>query len=257
MRAFVAPREAYINGMKTPLALPLLSLTAATALLPAPASAARVQDAQQVMALDLNACLHPAYPAAALARRIGGKTTVELQIGVAGTATEVRLAASSGRADLDEAALAGIRRCTFPAVLATGQAPTGWIKMQYVWVPGEARPAPDPALCGMVLGCGGGGRAPQHQRGQHGGDRAHQRDQPFLFLRHGYLLDSVVLSCVVRRRRQGARCRHRHAMRPATRRRGATVPGTRCAGRRGRRGRRTCRPRSPSGSASRPGAPAG
>lgn len=144
MRAFVAPREAYINGMKTPLLL--LSVAAAAALLPAPAGAARVQDAQQVMALDLNACLHPAYPAAALAQRIGGKTTVELQIGTAGIATEVRLTGSSGRADLDEAALAGIRRCTFPAVLATGQAPTGWIKMQYVWVPGDARPAPAPAL---------------------------------------------------------------------------------------------------------------
>jgi TonB family protein len=129
-------------------ALPLLLASLAAALLPVPACAARVQDAQQVIALDLNACLHPAYPAAALAQRIGGTTTVELQVGAAGNAAEARLAVSSGRTDLDEAALAGIRRCTFPAVLATGQAPTGWLKMQYVWVPGDAKPAaaPDAAL---------------------------------------------------------------------------------------------------------------
>ena len=92
-----------------------------------------------MMALDLGACPRPQYPAAALAERAAGRTTVEVQIGDAGLVTEVRVLVSSGRADLDEAALAGIRRCVFHAVVATGQAPTGWLKTQYVWVPGEAR----------------------------------------------------------------------------------------------------------------------
>ncbi len=120
--------------MKTPLFL----LAAAAAFFPIHAQAARAADPQQVMSLDLNACPRPAYPALALAQRAGGATTVEVQIGDDGLALDSRVLKSSGRADLDEAALAGIRRCTFHAVLATGQTPTGWLKMQYVWRPGEA-----------------------------------------------------------------------------------------------------------------------
>jgi len=115
----------------------ILVLAAAASIFPA--HAARVQDAQQVMALDLNACPKPAWPPAALAQRVSGKTTVEVQVGDQGVVTDARVAASSGRADLDAAALAGIRRCVFHAVLATGQAPTGWLKTQYVWVPGGAK----------------------------------------------------------------------------------------------------------------------
>ena len=112
---------------------------AATAILPAHAFAARSADPQQAMGIDLQACPRPAYPAAALAERIRGKTTVEVQVGEAGVVTEARVAVASGRDDFDEAALAGIRRCVFHAVVATGQAPTGWLKTQYVWVPGAAK----------------------------------------------------------------------------------------------------------------------
>jgi TonB family protein len=117
----------------------LLILAATASLLSAPALAGRLPDAEQVMGLDLNACPRPAFPAAALAQRAEGKTTVEVQIGEEGLVTEARVLASSGRTDLDEAALAGIRRCVFHAVLASGQAPTGWLKTQYVWIPGEAK----------------------------------------------------------------------------------------------------------------------
>jgi len=117
----------------------LLLLAAAAATLPAHVLAARLQSPQQVMGLDLQACPRPAYPAAALAQRIGGKATVEVQIGEAGVVTDARVAVTSGREDFDEAALAGIRRCVFHAVLTTGQAPTGWLKTQYVWVPGAAK----------------------------------------------------------------------------------------------------------------------
>lgn len=126
----------------------ILCLAAATSVLPAHALAARGQDAQQVMGLDVNACPRPAWPAAALAQRASGKTTVEVQIGEKGLVTDARVLVSSGRTDLDEAALAGIRQCVFHAVLATGQAPTGWLTTQYVWVPGAAKTAgaPDQAL---------------------------------------------------------------------------------------------------------------
>lgn len=127
--------------MKTPILLLAVVAAITAAVLPFHAHAARVQDAQQVMGIDLNACPRPVYPAAALAERAGGKTTVEVQIGTYGMVADARVLASSGRADLDEAALAGIRRCMFHAVLATGQAPTGWVRTQYVWIPGDTRKA--------------------------------------------------------------------------------------------------------------------
>lgn len=117
----------------------ILSLAAAAAVLPAQGFAARLQDPQQVMAMDLNACGRPVYPAAALAQGAGGKTTIEVQIGAQGRVTDARVYTSSGRPDLDEAALASVRGCLFHGVLATGQTPTGWLKTQYVWIPGEAR----------------------------------------------------------------------------------------------------------------------
>lgn len=100
------------------------------------------------MTLDLNACPRPPYPAAALAQGAKGTTTVEVRIGETGLVTDARVAASAGRTDFDDAALAGIRACVFHAVVAAGQAPTGWLKTQYVWVPGgpKKEQAPDPAL---------------------------------------------------------------------------------------------------------------
>jgi TonB family protein len=118
--------------------LATLVLAAAAATLCADACAARGADPQQAMTLDLNTCPRPVWPAAALAAGVKGKTTVEARIGDTGRVTDARVAVSSGRADLDEAALAGIRSCLFRAVLAAGEAPTGWLKTQYVWVPGTA-----------------------------------------------------------------------------------------------------------------------
>lgn len=120
--------------MRTSFPLSLLLLVA-VAPLPS-ARAARMPDPQQVMRIDLDACPKPAYPPAALAARASGMTTIEMQVGTTGLLTDVRVARSSGRADLDAAAMAGMRRCVFHAVLATGQAPTGWLKTQYVWIPG-------------------------------------------------------------------------------------------------------------------------
>jgi len=141
-----------MNQHGNPRSSGLVLFLAAAALLPVHALAARIQDAQQVMGLDLNACPRPAFPAAALAQRASGKTTVEVQIGEAGLVTDARVLTSSGRSDLDQAALAGIRRCMFHAVAATGQTPTGWLKTQYVWIPGAAKntQARDQALIGRT-----------------------------------------------------------------------------------------------------------
>ncbi|WP_332876112.1 TonB family protein [Massilia sp. S19_KUP03_FR1] len=143
-----------------------LLLTAAVALLPAPTFAARAQNPQDVMVLDLQACPRPAYPPAALAQRVGGKTTIEVQVGEAGVATEARVAVSSGRDDLDQAALASMRRCVFHAVVTTGQAPTGWLKTHYVWEPGAAKQvaAQDQALFASTLQHAEGGDAVAQNR---------------------------------------------------------------------------------------------
>lgn len=119
--------------------LPFLAAALLAVLVPDHARAARMQDPQQVMSLDLSTCPRPAYPAAALAQRAGGKTTVELQIDAQGLVAGARMLVSSGRDDLDQAALAGIRRCTFPGLVAGGQTPTGWLKTQYVWIPGAVQ----------------------------------------------------------------------------------------------------------------------
>jgi TonB family protein len=111
----------------------LLAVAAATFVLPARASSDQVQNAQQVMEIDLQACARPAYPAAALAARAEGKTTVEVRIGEQGKVIEARMLASSGRPDLDDASLAGIRGCTFRTVVAAHGAPRGWLRTQYVW----------------------------------------------------------------------------------------------------------------------------
>lgn len=112
----------------------LLAVAAATFVVPACASAERLQDAQRIMEIDLQACMRPDYPAAALAEGAEGKTTVEFQIGGQGRVLEARVVASSGRADLDDAALAGIRGCTFRTVVAAGAAPSGWLRTQYLWL---------------------------------------------------------------------------------------------------------------------------
>lgn len=122
-----------------------VALVGATLAVPASASSTRAQDPQQVMGRDLHNCTRPDYPASALAQGIGGKTTVEVRIGERGRVIEARVLASSGSAALDQASLAGIRDCTFHALLAANQTPSGWLKAQYVW-------AASTATIGALLG---------------------------------------------------------------------------------------------------------
>jgi hypothetical protein len=68
----------------------LLAVAAATFVVPACASAERLQDAQRIMEIDLQTCMRPDFPAAALAEGAEGKTTVEFQIGAQGRVLEAR-----------------------------------------------------------------------------------------------------------------------------------------------------------------------
>lgn len=101
---------------------------------------------RQVMKLDLYACARPAYPPSALAQRAGGKSTLEIRVDAEGAITDVRVAVSSGREDLDAAALAGIRKCAFHALTTLDKTSNHWFKAQFVWTPGDAPRALDPAV---------------------------------------------------------------------------------------------------------------
>ena len=100
---------------------------------------------RQAMKFDLYACARPAYPPAALARRVGGRSTLDIQVDAEGKVTYARVAVSSGRSDFDGAALAGIRKCVFHALATLGKPPGKRFGAQFVWQPGEPPRALDPA----------------------------------------------------------------------------------------------------------------
>jgi len=101
---------------------------------------------RQAMKFDLYACARPDYPPAALAQRAGGQSTLDIQIDAEGKVADARVAVSSGRADLDAAALAGIRKCAFHALNTLGKPPGRRFGAQFIWQPGEPPRALDPAL---------------------------------------------------------------------------------------------------------------
>ena len=101
---------------------------------------------RQAMKFDLYACARPAYPPAALAQRAGGQSTLEIKVDADGKVTDARVAVSSGRADLDAAALTGISKCAFHALNTLGKPPGKRFRAQFIWQPGEPPRALDPAL---------------------------------------------------------------------------------------------------------------
>ncbi|TXG00955.1 tetratricopeptide repeat protein [Massilia arenae] len=127
-------------------------MSVAILFLAAAAAVASVHDSaeqdriRQAMKFDLYACARPAYPPAALAQRAGGQSTLEIQVGAGGKVADARVAVSSGRADLDAAALASIRTCSFHAVNTLGKPPGKRFAAQFIWKPGEPPRALDPAL---------------------------------------------------------------------------------------------------------------
>jgi len=101
---------------------------------------------RQAMKLDLYACVRPAYPPAALAQRAGGQSTLQIRLDAGGKVTDARVAASSGREDLDAAAMAGIRTCAFHVLVTLGKPANKWFRTQFIWQPGEPPRALDPAV---------------------------------------------------------------------------------------------------------------
>jgi protein TonB len=63
-----------------------------------------------------------------------GTSVLQFLIAASGAVVESRVAASSGHAALDEAAVAALSQCRFrPAIGADGKPQEAWTSIRYVW----------------------------------------------------------------------------------------------------------------------------
>lgn len=82
-----------------------------------------------------DSCARPVYPEEALAQKHEGTVTLRFLVGADGKVKDARVMRSSGYPALDEAARAGIAKCSFHPALAEGKAVEAWTLVQYVWTP--------------------------------------------------------------------------------------------------------------------------
>ena len=102
---------------------------------PVPAQPAPKPTIKSQAGLDPNqTCTPPEYPQAAEDMEQTGTTIMQFLIGTNGAVVSSRVAASSGHASLDDAALRALSACKFkPAMGSDGQPQEAWTRMRYVW----------------------------------------------------------------------------------------------------------------------------
>ncbi|MFL6656449.1 MAG: TonB family protein, partial [Massilia sp.] len=83
---------------------------------------------------DFGSCGKPVWPSAALAERRTGMVSLGFEIGEDGRVTNSFVRKSSGSADLDEAARAGIALCHFHPGTVRGTPVSSWTAIQYQWL---------------------------------------------------------------------------------------------------------------------------
>jgi bla regulator protein BlaR1 len=120
-------------------ALPVLGLTAALI-----AGCAQVPSAPPVTtaaapvatkaAVQFPSCPKLVYPQQSRRDEHTGAVTLGFLIGTDGTVRDSRVDQSSGHVLLDEAARAGIAKCTFKPAMENGVAVEHWTPVRYVWV---------------------------------------------------------------------------------------------------------------------------
>lgn len=86
-------------------------------------------------AIRYDTCSRPVYPDEELRQNHQGTVTLRFLVGADGKVKDARVVASSGYPALDEAARAGIAKCSFHPPMAGGKAVDAWIHIQYVWKP--------------------------------------------------------------------------------------------------------------------------
>lgn len=130
------------------------------------AHAAPNDAAAKAMWRDLTVCPVPTWPAGALARNAGGKTTVAIRVDAGGRVTDSRVDVSSGHADLDQAARDGIAKCSFYSLADALGAPSGWRPMQFVWQrPADHAPVPPEIVAATRAAAEGGNATAQSNLG--------------------------------------------------------------------------------------------
>jgi periplasmic protein TonB len=138
------PPQAYVPPVEVAVAAPApanaIAAVSATPQPPAPivptvtAPAAPVAPSVRVAAVVNQAnCEKPDYPSAS--RRLEEEGTVSLRflVGADGKVIQAEIEKSSGFKRLDEAARAGLSRCTFKPATVDGKPEQGWANMRYTW----------------------------------------------------------------------------------------------------------------------------
>lgn len=127
------------NTLNWKAALPLLGLSLACLFAhPGATAADEIADKQAKAESGPRDCSKPEWPKGALEAKQGGTTTLALLIGADGKVERSKITKSSGHDGLDEAARAGIAKCTFDAGKKDGKPVAAWIQMQYVWTTAPA-----------------------------------------------------------------------------------------------------------------------
>jgi D-alanyl-D-alanine endopeptidase (penicillin-binding protein 7) len=115
-------------------ALALLGVAAACLSVYAEATAAdKKASGDKPAIVDFNTCSKPVWPQAALTEERTGTVQLAFLIGPDGNVKDTRVDHTSGHADLDEAARAGISLCHFKPATRAGKPVEKWQRMQYVW----------------------------------------------------------------------------------------------------------------------------
>lgn len=83
--------------------------------------------------LDFSSCAKPVWPKEALDAKKTGTVRLALLIGRDGAVIQSKVVKSSGHVELDEAARAGISKCSFIPGTTDGGPAEGWLLLQYVW----------------------------------------------------------------------------------------------------------------------------
>lgn len=110
------------------------ALTAITGVLVlAPASAAEPPAGTSRAVANLTACALPQWPKESLRKGESGAVTLKFLIGDDGKVLDTVVRKSSGFPALDEAARAGLQKCTFTPGRYEGKPIAQWMPIQYVW----------------------------------------------------------------------------------------------------------------------------
>ena len=85
--------------------------------------------------IKFDSCSRPVYPDEELRQNHQGTVTLRFLVGADGKVKDSRVVTSSGYPALDEAARAGIAKCSFYPAQAEGKPVDAWTLVQYVWKP--------------------------------------------------------------------------------------------------------------------------